>query len=205
MVESSCQLDALQEKLKDIRPGDTVVLEDGTSVDQSITIDIDGESDRPIRIRAMNPGKVVLTGQSTVCVTGKHLSLEGLRFERCTLEDSCMVLDGARDCRVVDCRFVHSGGKRAAISIQGTAARNTIERCEFAHLEQRSIQVIIRGEEAPVDNRIVFQRARERGTHWFSVWTVELVGDDARRPQLTKPRRAASTAASAREEMSSLR
>lgn len=91
MVESSCQLDALQEKLKDIRPGDTVVLEDGTSVDQSITIDIDGESDRPIRIRAMNPGKVVLTGQSTVCVTGKHLSLEGLRFERCTLEDSCMV------------------------------------------------------------------------------------------------------------------
>jgi poly(beta-D-mannuronate) lyase len=56
---------------------------------------------------------------------------------------------------VVDCRFVHSGGKRAAISIQGTAARNTIERCEFAHLEQRSIQVIIRGEEAPVDNRIV--------------------------------------------------
>lgn len=35
---------------------------------------------------------------------------------------------------------------------------------------------------SPVDNRIVFQRARERGTHWFSVWTVDLIDGDARRP-----------------------
>lgn len=27
---------------------------------------------------------------------------------------------------------------------------------------------------SPTDNTIVFQRARERGTRWFSVWTVEL-------------------------------
>ncbi len=36
---------------------------------------------------------------------------------------------------------------------------------------------------SPVDNRIAFQRARERGTRWFSVWTIEI--DDkgeARRP-----------------------
>src|SRR5699024_6629091 len=27
---------------------------------------------------------------------------------------------------------------------------------------------------SPVDDRIVFQRARQRGTRWFSIWTVEL-------------------------------
>jgi TolB protein len=30
--------------------------------------------------------------------------------------------------------------------------------------------------------RITFQRARQRGTRWFSVWTVELDGDEARHP-----------------------
>ncbi len=35
---------------------------------------------------------------------------------------------------------------------------------------------------SPVDNRIVFQRARERGTRWFSIWTVELEGGQAVRP-----------------------
>lgn len=35
---------------------------------------------------------------------------------------------------------------------------------------------------SPVDNRIVFQRARERGTRWFGVWTIEIVEGQAMRP-----------------------
>lgn len=35
---------------------------------------------------------------------------------------------------------------------------------------------------SPVDNRIVFQRARERGTRWFSVWTLEYVNGEGVRP-----------------------
>jgi len=35
---------------------------------------------------------------------------------------------------------------------------------------------------SPVDNRIIFQRARERGTRWFSIWTVELVNGEGVRP-----------------------
>lgn len=36
---------------------------------------------------------------------------------------------------------------------------------------------------SPIDNRIVFQRARERGTRWFSVWTIEIdPTGEARRP-----------------------
>jgi TolB protein len=35
---------------------------------------------------------------------------------------------------------------------------------------------------SPDGTRIAFQRARQRGTRWFSVWTVELVGDEARHP-----------------------
>lgn len=35
---------------------------------------------------------------------------------------------------------------------------------------------------SPKDNRIVFQRARERGTRWFSIWTIELVNGEGVRP-----------------------
>lgn len=35
---------------------------------------------------------------------------------------------------------------------------------------------------SPTGMRIAFQRARERGTRWFSIWTVDLVGDDVRTP-----------------------
>jgi hypothetical protein len=106
-------------------------------------------------IRAADSGSVILTGNSTLFLTGKHIVLEGLSFEACILDESCIVLDGATDCRITDCRFSHSGGNRAAISIQGSSARNTVEHSEFAHLGQRSVQVVIRSEEAPVENRII--------------------------------------------------
>jgi TolB protein len=35
---------------------------------------------------------------------------------------------------------------------------------------------------SPDGQRITFQRARQRGTRWFSVWAVELVGEEARHP-----------------------
>ena len=35
---------------------------------------------------------------------------------------------------------------------------------------------------SPTDDRIVFQRARERGTRFYSVWTIDLVDGEAMRP-----------------------
>lgn len=35
---------------------------------------------------------------------------------------------------------------------------------------------------SPVGNQILFQRARQRGTQWFSIWTVELINGEAMRP-----------------------
>ncbi len=35
---------------------------------------------------------------------------------------------------------------------------------------------------SPDGQRITFQRARQRGTRWFSVWAIELVGNEARHP-----------------------
>jgi poly(beta-D-mannuronate) lyase len=154
MNEMTCTLGMLEEKLKQAAPGDTVVVEDGAAADVVLAIGNIGEEKRPITIRAKHAGEVLMTGLSTLTLTGRWVRLEGIHFKDCVLDESCVVLEGD-DCEVIDCRFTDSGGKRAAISIQGTAAGNTIERCEFAHLEQRSVQVVIRGETAPSENRIV--------------------------------------------------
>jgi Tol biopolymer transport system component len=35
---------------------------------------------------------------------------------------------------------------------------------------------------SPVENRIVFQRARERGSRWFGIWTITLIGGEPKHP-----------------------
>ena len=35
---------------------------------------------------------------------------------------------------------------------------------------------------SPIGERILFQRARQRGSHWFSLWTVDLADGEARYP-----------------------
>ncbi len=35
---------------------------------------------------------------------------------------------------------------------------------------------------SPVEDKILFQRARQRGTYWFSVWTLDLEGYEGKRP-----------------------
>lgn len=35
---------------------------------------------------------------------------------------------------------------------------------------------------SPVGDRILFQRARERGTRWFSIWTMDIVNNEGVRP-----------------------
>src|SRR5688572_9836248 len=61
-----------------LRPGDTVVLADGLWKDQPITLDAAGTNGKPITFRAQTPGKVILTGKSSVTVAGKHLVVSGL-------------------------------------------------------------------------------------------------------------------------------
>jgi poly(beta-D-mannuronate) lyase len=152
--EQHCTPDELPSHLSDTAPGETFVLDAGNYSDVAITIDGCGEPDRPITIKC-EAGSVILTGRSSIRVAGAHLVLKGLTFDGCVLNESCITFEGAEDCRVVDCLFTHSEGSKAAIRIMDGAHRNVVENCEFAHLEQRSVQVVTGAGDSPTDNRIV--------------------------------------------------
>ncbi len=66
--------------LRDLTPGDTVVLADGEWRDFQILFTGTGTADRPITLTAQTPGKVVLTGRSNLRMAGQYLVVSNLVF-----------------------------------------------------------------------------------------------------------------------------
>src|SRR5687768_13130476 len=55
---------ALSAALAQARPGDTLLLPDGTYRDQELRLRAPGAEGKPVTVRAATPGKVVFTGKS---------------------------------------------------------------------------------------------------------------------------------------------
>ena len=71
---------ALARAIKGARPGDTIVMADGTWRDATVVFAAQGEPGRPVTLRAATPGKVVLTGASRLQIAGHDLVVDGLLF-----------------------------------------------------------------------------------------------------------------------------
>jgi poly(beta-D-mannuronate) lyase len=101
---------ALAKAIKSARPGDVIVMQDGEWKDAEIKFFAEGTQDKPITLRAQTPGKVKLTGKSSVRVGGSYLILDGLLFTE-GFSDDAIALRGNHDagsthCRITNCAFV---------------------------------------------------------------------------------------------------
>lgn len=63
------------------RPGDTLSMASGIWTNQAIVFQGNGDSLRPIVLRAADPGQVILNGSSSLRIVGTWLVVDGLRFE----------------------------------------------------------------------------------------------------------------------------
>ncbi|AKM09433.1 hypothetical protein AB433_04660 [Croceicoccus naphthovorans] len=63
-----------------LQPGDTIVLADGTWRDFDIALVGEGRLDRPITLRGETPGGVILSGNSSLTLTGQWLVVRDLVF-----------------------------------------------------------------------------------------------------------------------------
>lgn len=73
------QLTALKTALNGkLSPGDIVYLADGIYTDFQVTFKGEGTSAKPITLKAKNPGKVILTGQLNIKMSGNYLVVDGL-------------------------------------------------------------------------------------------------------------------------------
>lgn len=72
---------AYHKAIKKVQPGDNVVLADGTWHNFEILFKGEGTKQKPITLKAQTKGKVVLTGQSNLRLSGQHLVVSGLVFK----------------------------------------------------------------------------------------------------------------------------
>jgi poly(beta-D-mannuronate) lyase len=63
-----------------LQPGDEVILANGTCNDVEFELKAEGLPDKPIELRAEEPGKVIISGQSNLAISGSHIVVSGLVF-----------------------------------------------------------------------------------------------------------------------------
>ena len=104
--------EALARAIKGARPGDTIVMADGTWRDATIVFAAQGEPGRPITLRAATPGKVVLSGASRLQIAGHDLVVDGLLFTDGAVTSGNVIefrrtsSDLATRCRLTECAIV---------------------------------------------------------------------------------------------------
>ena len=91
-------------------PGDTLIMSDGDWIDEAINFSAIGTSTDPITLRAQTPGEVVLSGVSTLNISGEWLIVSGLRFENGGLSDGAGAIVDFRGSLgdAMHCRFTNS-------------------------------------------------------------------------------------------------
>lgn len=72
--------EAYRNAVANARPGDTIVLANGTWKDFEIVFSGHGNADQPIRLTAESKGQVIISGQSNLRLSGEYLHVSGLVF-----------------------------------------------------------------------------------------------------------------------------
>lgn len=73
-------INAINKAVTTAKPGDTLIIDNGTYKDVQLRLTGKGSSGRPIVVRAQTPGGVVLTGNSFLKFGGEYITVEGLHF-----------------------------------------------------------------------------------------------------------------------------
>ena len=95
-----------------IKPGDTILIADGTYKNLRLSVTTDGTNDKMITIKAQNPGKAYISGNSAIELRGDYIHLSGLyfkdgnrNFEEWKTHGPGIVSIYADHCEVSECLF----------------------------------------------------------------------------------------------------
>jgi poly(beta-D-mannuronate) lyase len=113
---------------KGLNPGDTLVMADDEWKDQAIVLGAKGTAEKSITLRAQTPGKVVLTGKSSVAIDGEHLVVSGLFLQNGTAIGDGVKLAG-RNNRLTESAVV-GGSYKFFVHLFGTS--NRFDHCYLA-------------------------------------------------------------------------
>ncbi len=155
--------DELAEAVETLRPGDTVVLADGTWTDQALVFTGRGTQDAPITLRPQTPGGVTLTGQSNLSISGEYLVVDGLNFVAAGPGDLSHVIQfrgplgdathsQLTNTQIKDYNPAEIDTRYFWVSLYGQ--HNRVDHCRFENQNHSGVTVVAWIEDQPVHHRI---------------------------------------------------
>ncbi len=105
---SSCGLDSLSAKVAQAKPGDTIIVKNGTYRDLAIELCGTGTEDAPIVVMAETPGEVIISGNSTLRFGGDYIVFSGFLFKDGYTDTKSVVDFKVGDKVSVGCRFTNN-------------------------------------------------------------------------------------------------
>ncbi len=111
-----------------VKPGDSLLMVDGAWNDQAILFKAAGTADNPITLRPQTPGKVILSGKSSLKIDGQYLIVSGLYFKDGGGGGDAISLGGQHN-RLTDCAVV-AGNYKFFVHFYG--ANNRMDHCYLA-------------------------------------------------------------------------
>jgi len=145
-----------------LKPGDNVVIANGTYGTWSLVANTIGTAAKPVTIKAETSGKVIFTGDTDhpmFQLTGEYTTLSGLTFTGCNIakinkkEGLLVELFNSKHCRLTDCTFTKNTAKTQfmpIVMISGNGEYNRVDHCNFtANVDNQEIQIRINKEPSP--------------------------------------------------------
>jgi poly(beta-D-mannuronate) lyase len=134
---------ALEQALKDAKPGDILLLAEGEWRDVVIRCLAEGTEQAPITLRAATPGKTVFTGASGLRLGGRHVVVDGLWFRNPdpsvgdTIEFRLDSKHLAEHCRITQCAITLDPGQAARDAKESRwlglyGGHNRVDHCYLA-------------------------------------------------------------------------
>lgn len=101
-------LAAAVQAVRSAKPGDTLIIKDGIYRDLEINFIGRGDSAKPIVIKAQSPGKVVISGQSSLRLAGTGIEVHGFHFTNGYAPNGAAIefrsgAEVANHCRITNC------------------------------------------------------------------------------------------------------
>jgi poly(beta-D-mannuronate) lyase len=136
------------------KPGDTLVVQDGTYKDWRITFRTFGTATAPATLKAQTSGGVRFTGNVRVEIIGQHLVVSGFLFEdaRSSRHSSIVEFRNAQRCRLTDCAFVRCGDPESTftrtINLAYGSRHNRVDHCYMTGTLSMGMGVVVRDSDA---------------------------------------------------------
>jgi len=190
LVGSSTEIKSV---LSDLKPGDVVVMKSGRWHDQKIRFTANGTAQKPIVLKAQQPGKTRLTGYSFLKIYGSHLVIDGLFFTEGSVGANQTVIrlgEDTRHCRLTNTAVIGYSPPDKNTStawVHTLGLHNRIDHCFFSGKSNIGVVLSVNfSVDQPNYHRIDHNYFGPRPYHGLNGAEIIRIGDSTQSSQVSR-------------------